>query len=567
MARLIPKMIVKDIALKPERDTAKFLVDGLPDNVVVYHSYPWLRSERNDKNGKVTIREGEADFVVVIPELGFLVIEVKGGVIEYDQKEGRWYRKLNQGKRREIKDPFKQASGNTHEIKKRITDHAFPQLKYPPCAFGYAVIFPDCDYQGTVAPGSDSAIILSTKDLPYLDRRIPEILKKWCPSNPSPMTKEQLKCIRRALTSTFSLIPILSRQIDEEEESLVRLTDEQFRLLGFLQSHYRCSIEGVAGSGKTLLALEQAKHFAKQGFHTLLVCYNKTLAQWIRNSLPPEGSFIDVYHFHGLCHLLCKEAGIPFSPPNKNKSKFFDSVAPNLLLDAVAILGTKYDALVVDEGQDFNSDWWLPLEALCHQEDKAPFFLFYDPAQKLFVEKIGLPNLGHPYTLNINCRNTRSIASKCASIRNMDIQVQDSAPTGMDVEMFICESEEEQKKKCESILKEIKKGGLRSDQIVIQSPFREPTLFSSNKIAGFTIVRDIQKWKDGHGILYTTIRNFKGLEADAVIMVDLPEPNESSVFSLNDFYVGASRAKHFLAVLARSPRVIDAMKKNLVSDG
>lgn len=564
MARLIPAIDVQEIVLKPERDTARHLVDFLPDGVLIYHSYPWLRSERNDKTGKVTMKEGEADFVVVIPELGFLVIEVKGGKVEFDHDECKWYRLLYSGDRKEIKDPIKQAIGNTHELKRRVVDRAFPGLKSLPCAFGYAVLFPDCDYQGTAPPGADSAIILSAKDLPHLGHRIPEILRKWTPKKPEPMSKEQLKGVRDALTSTFSLIPVLSRQIDEEEEQLVRLTEEQSRLLDFLQAHERCLIEGVAGSGKTLLALEQARRFAKQGRKTLFVCYNKTLAQWIRDGLSGAmEDLVDVYHFHGLCRRLCNEAGVRFEPSKRAAGEFYRSEAPSLLLETIGIIGTKYDAVIVDEGQDFDSEWWLPLELLCHEEENAPFYLFYDPAQKLFVNKIGLPDLGKPYSLKTNCRNTRKIASVCALIREIEIKIHDAAPSGIKVEAYVCETAVEQKRKCESILKEMDKGGLKSSQIVIQSPLRldnpDSSFSATAQIGRFPLVTDVRKWQEGKGVLFTTVRSFKGLEADVVIMVDIPEQVEFTIFSTNDLYVGASRAKHILHVLGRSKDSIGKM--------
>ncbi len=78
MARLIPKIPLDDITLKPERDVAQALIEQLPADSVVYHSYPWLRPERHDR-GNTFLKEGEADFVIVMPDLGLLVLEVKGG--------------------------------------------------------------------------------------------------------------------------------------------------------------------------------------------------------------------------------------------------------------------------------------------------------------------------------------------------------------------------------------------------------------------------------------------------------------------------------------------------------
>jgi len=558
MASLIPAISVEDIDNKPERDVARSLVEKLPDNVVVYHSYPWLRSERNDYNGKTTLREGEIDFVLLFPELGFLILEVKGGDIFYDTENRFWYRQLPSGKRRQIKDPFQQANKNTHTLKDLIIEYAFPGAPYPPCAFGYAVVFPDCDFQGTPPPGSEKSIILSSKDIPHLDRRVTEILKKWSPVKSQPaMSSAQYQGIRNALKTSFNLVAVLSCQVDKDEEYLVRLADDQLRLLDFLKDHDRCCIEGVAGSGKTFLAIEQANRFARLGQKTLFVCYNRTLAEWVKASVSEEYTqFIDVYHFHSLCAVMCNLAKIPFKPPVNAPDKFFRSEATGLLLDAIEKVGSKYDAVVVDEGQDFDSQWWLPLELLCHKEDMSSFFLFYDPAQNLYVDRVALPELGNSFPLPINCRNTRRIAAACSSIKKIDIKTHMNAPEGNEVQCYEYSSAEDQLKKCKTKLNELRKGGLETRQIVIQSPLRKENPDSSfksiSKIGSDQIVTDFNDWHDGRGILFTTIRNFKGLEADAVIMVDLPEPKDESCLTLNDLYVGVSRAKHVLVIFTNS---------------
>lgn len=113
MGRLVPRQAIEEIGLKPERDVARALVEKLPKEVVVYHGYPWLRAERNDRARADTLREVEADFVVVDPHRGILILEVKGGMIEYDSRDHTWSRLLNGGRRRQIQDPFEQARKNT----------------------------------------------------------------------------------------------------------------------------------------------------------------------------------------------------------------------------------------------------------------------------------------------------------------------------------------------------------------------------------------------------------------------------------------------------------------------
>ena len=113
MARLIPKVEIEEIAVKSERDTARFLVDQLPNDCIIYHSYPWLWSDRNDR-GNTTIREGETDFVILLPTHGMLILEVKGGEISYDENTREWSRVLGGGRLKPIQDPFEQVRRNTH---------------------------------------------------------------------------------------------------------------------------------------------------------------------------------------------------------------------------------------------------------------------------------------------------------------------------------------------------------------------------------------------------------------------------------------------------------------------
>src|SRR5436309_368752 len=108
MARLIPSVDIDSIANLPERDVARALVEGLGDGCLIYHSYPWLRPERDHRGQEKYLREGEADFVVLIPERGMLVLEVKGGDIQYDADGHRWFRCMPRGELKDLnKDPFR----------------------------------------------------------------------------------------------------------------------------------------------------------------------------------------------------------------------------------------------------------------------------------------------------------------------------------------------------------------------------------------------------------------------------------------------------------------------------
>lgn len=558
MAKLIPRVNIDEIELKPERDTARSLVEQLPEDAVIFHSYPWLQTEASEKVGN-HIKQGEADFIVFLWDIGFLVLEVKGGEIFFDTDDSTWFRVLPTY-RKEIKDPFKQALTNLQVVKTKIQDAVFPSLEDLPLGYGYAVVFPDCIYTGDVPPGAAPLIVLSSNDLQKFDQRIPEIIKSWKRSG-RPLTEIEAKKMIASLVSSFNLIPVLSRQIEEEYDKLVRLTEEQAHLLDILERHDRCLIEGVAGSGKTMLAMEKARRFALAGKRTLLVCYNITLANWLSQSLnSEEREFIDVYHFHGLCEAVCGKAGLNYTPTG-DLGAFYRDVAPEKLLESIEIIGTQYDALVVDEGQDFHESWWLPIELLCHRAEKVPLFIFYDPAQNLFVDEIVLPEIGEPFLLKNNCRNTRNIAKTCAEIRGIEIDIHWAAPEGRIVNVKFCPDSVSQRKKAAGVLKQFRNGGLEANQIVILSPYthrnEKYSFFGVESLGKYKLTDSADEWNAGNGVLYATIKSFKGLEADAVILVDVPDPDKDKYFTVNDLYVGASRAKHFLTILTRDEFLVE----------
>jgi|TARA_R110002051_G_scaffold3396_1_gene18378 hypothetical protein len=556
LARLIPKVEVSDISVKSERDVAKYLVELLPDDCIIYHSYPWLNTTRNDK-GNTTLKEGETDFVVIIPSHGMLILEVKGGEIKYDEENRQWNRVLSNGRLKQIQDPFEQANRNTHFLENVIKQIGYNGSSSLPFGYGYAVVFPDCEYSGSIPPGATPSIIFSANDLEYLDRRIKSTLTQWVRRDrPVQLSSEDIKNIQRAISPSFSLLPILFRKIEDQEEKLFRLTKDQMMLLDFLAVRKRACIKGVAGSGKTMLAQAQAEKFADAGMKTLLVCYNKTLAKWLRDNISPDYSeIITVIHFHGLCSEWCKKARIPFKPPLNDEEKFWQEDAPDLLIDAIDYLDNNFDAVIVDEGQDFHSDWWIPLEHINSAGDEGTMYVFYDPNQNLYIgQDASLPALGEPFNLPVNCRNTKLIAGLCSSILDLEIPTKEDAPFGDEPKILQLESSFEIRKNVERYVHEwVNQGKLKPSQVAVLSPFKlnNSSLADCNKLRGIELTDDVSRWKAEKGILFSTVKGFKGLEADAILLIDVPKIDEASLFKKSDYYVACSRAKHLLVTLSQ----------------
>jgi hypothetical protein len=137
MARLIPSVDVNSITNIPERDVAQALIAGLPDGCLIYHSYPWLRPERDHRGHEKYLREGEADFVVLDPTHGMLILEVKGGEIHYDENNHTWFRRSDRGVMKALnKDPFAQAESNCHALAAQIRERSYPGRNWISCTYG-----------------------------------------------------------------------------------------------------------------------------------------------------------------------------------------------------------------------------------------------------------------------------------------------------------------------------------------------------------------------------------------------------------------------------------------------
>jgi hypothetical protein len=118
---MIPALSGEQLRALRSRAEARFYEacrDQLPADVVVIHSASWVY---RDARGR--LREGEADFTILVPQAGVLAVEVKGGGVAFDAGAGRWYSVDREGQRNEIKDPFKQASGERHALLDQLTGH------------------------------------------------------------------------------------------------------------------------------------------------------------------------------------------------------------------------------------------------------------------------------------------------------------------------------------------------------------------------------------------------------------------------------------------------------------
>ena len=554
MARMIPKVDATQLEHSSEEPVYRALRDGLGDDFCVLHSYPWLRPWR----GEGALTEGEADFVILHPAHGMLVLEVKGGDrIRHDGQ--RWFRDTAQGAK-EFRDPFLQARRNMHALLDIVQQRSGGRVKRNDFVYGYAVVFPHLDYEGDPPPQADKAIIISRRNLPFVEQAVMTAFRAWTSDSRELRRDRFVMMLDDCLMPKFRVCRPVGPDIASDVEQLIQLTEIQAQVFEGLYEHDRVLVEGVAGSGKTFLALQRALAFARCGRRTLFVCFNKALALWLRRQVVEDPrtseyrSLLTVRNFHALALELAEAAELGFE--TVQNEQFWNETVPDLLEQAVLVLderGTEvmYDALVVDEAQDFAPKWWYALTQYLLRDRDAPLFAFLDPNQSLWgeVKRPPLP-FEKPFRLTMNCRNTRKIAAASASVLKLEPEVFARAPIGIKPRLLRATTMSHQKG---LVLQELRRllehEAIEPQQVVLIAPSAKAkgSLADVSEAGRVPLVTSVDAWRDGRGVLVTTARSFKGLESDVVLLYDMSEFGR--LFRLEDLYVACTRARVMLVAV------------------
>lgn len=567
MARMIPDIAPDMIKNRGERAAYIELRDQLPKKWVVRHHFPFCTDEGY-------LQDKEADFIVLAPERGLLILEVKGSV-GYESKGGIWYRINEDGTREPTRNPFDQAMSTKHKLVDWLSWKAYGTSKKNfPGIFGHLVVYPYGKVTSAVGPTSEPAIMINYSGMDSLHDRLEKAFSTWGPRERGALfSPEAMIKAERFITDDSKLVPMLSASAKQDNRVIEALTQTQYLAFRGVMGNPRVHVRGGAGSGKTLLAFWAALAFAAKGQSVLFVCYNVVLARWL--GMKDGSSNITIASFHALARETVRKAGMQFEVPSETdevaEKHFFDTVAPTLFAQAIDNLDAqtlpRYDVVVVDEGQDFHPDWWFPIQLLLKDADHGRLCIFSDPEQAgVYGREAGYPAPMTQYELQENCRNSRKIARYCGNILGLTVGCFPTLPAG--VPPKVLPPTEDSKQRADLVrtaVIELMQQGFKASEIAILSPYKRSSKLSA--LCHIPMVNqkpirgeesDLGSWASGKIIWASSIAAFKGLEADCVIITDITATAGDGHFTLADAYVAGSRAKHHLIVV---PSLPDAEKE------
>ena len=415
VAYTVPETLASlDSVMPGERRVFVALRDHLPEDYLVYYDIP--------------VDGRHPDFVVVGADLGLVVLEVKDwrlkSILEVKADQIR----LRQGEGElDVLNPVRQVRGYllkaVDALKRRPRLCVDSQLC---CGWGAGVVFPyltpdEIREPSLFGPSLEEALgaglVLTGSDLTP-ETLLPR-LRKLLPARGATrgmLDPQQLDEIRGVLHPEIRIGwgatgAEIVRVMDLEQERLARSLGDGHRLL-----------RGVAGSGKTIVLISRARYLRAQhpDWRILVVCYNRVLADSLRTAIGAER--VEVSTFHAWCTRQLKAAGIEIpEPPGRGQQwdDFWVETVPQLLsqaFDAGRVPTGSYQAILIDEGQDFADNWYrLLLRAL--DPNANQLFIALDSSQNIYRRRISWRALGIQITggrtrvLKRNYRNTKPILS------------------------------------------------------------------------------------------------------------------------------------------------------------
>ncbi|MCF2588726.1 NERD domain-containing protein [Brevibacterium sp. UCMA 11752] len=503
------------------------LCEQLPDDTTMVHGQ---RLTGDDK-------DVEIDILVLWPGFGITVIEVKGGRVGVD--DGRWITQDSQGHRNRLKvSPLEQAMVAKHTL----VDYLRTRVSTLPGPISHLAVLPYTqlpeDWDQPDAPRRqivDSTQLGSIADVISIQLRYDFNPERDNISTPHEFVLKNLRRTNQAVENVSLRATEISDRADE-------LSREQAKLISILRHQNRAEISGGAGSGKTYLALLKAQSLTREGKRVALMCYSRGLgrflqlftAQWPEEDRPA---------YVGLFHDLPISWGA--APGSDDDSDYWERRLPLQLKDLADERPRKklFDAIVIDEGQDFSLLWWEAVQSCLRNQVDGTLYVFTDERQRIFGREGESPITMNPIQLDENLRNSEQIVAGFADLA-LEQPIPRNGPgeeiewSEVDIDDALAEADSQ----VESLMDA---GWNPGDIALLTTGSRHPVQREIVETEGTSAYWD--QFFAADDIFYGHVLGFKGLERPVVVLCinGFRDPDRT----LDMLYVGMSRATTKLVIV------------------
>lgn len=596
-----------------EKRLSERLEQKLEDDYLLWYDVP------------VGPKQRHPDFIVFHPRRGLLVLEVKDwkpGTIQH--ADPTLFTLLTNTSSVKQPNPLMQARDYATEIYKVLQRD--PALRFPPghthegkliMPWGYGVVLANISRKQFEAGELEKVIpahLVICQDEMY-ESVEPEAFQErlWAMFPwifPQALTLPQIDRVRwhlfpeirvEAGDGQFGLfasgdkakvtkveVPDLIKVMDAQQELLARSLGDEHRI-----------IHGVAGSGKTMIlgfrAMELARALSKP---ILVLCYNKTLAARLDQLMGERGlsDKVQVYNFHKWCRSMLTAYHVPLPPDGPH---FAEELPPAVIagVDHGQIPRFQYGAVLIDEGHDFEPDWYKLIVQMIDPNTNS-LLVLYDDAQniygqanrkKLSWKSLGVQAQGRTTILKLNYRNTLEILSVARAFANELLlersEDEDSVPLiapesagrrGALPELIRVERQEDQLPAILQRLRDERDNGrpLSDMSVIFRNSWEGEKLHEALQRGGIP-----SRLAEGNGktslfvvddtVKLVTMHSSKGLEFPLVIIPglgSLPKPGKNEADEARLLYVAMTRATERLVLIHHEDSIFSQRIRHSIND-
>jgi len=510
-----------------ERIVVERLREQLGSDCVIMHGLRFTDSEYGDV---------EIDVLVLIPALGAIVIEVKGGFVSY--RDGAFHQS---GGGERIITPVDQARHGVYSLKRYLENRA--SWSRGALRAGWMVCFPYTPVNAGMGPEVPRNSVIGSNDLDSIAERVETQLERASIQTPLPARGWVDSAVQHLLSTGADPALVPARTLARHQH-VEAVTASRAFILSAARNIDRLEFVGSAGTGKSWLAAELARRWARAGESVCFVTYNQGVAEVMKHEMaqlaPDERP-----SFLGTFHALAPAWGVPIL--DGQADSYWRDLLPEQMATAARQLSKseRFSAFIVDEAQDFTDSWW-PVLLSAARSDDYKLAVFRDDEQAIFTERRGSPDVELvPFILDENLRNTRHIVDAFRPLITAHPIAR--GEYGPAVERVSCEPQDVMDTADSIVMELMDERGWMPEHIALLTTKSRHNVQREQEHDKDAYWRDFCSNTD---VFYSTVGSFKGLERPVVVLAVNGFHDGVSPESL--LYAGMSRARDLLVIVQSS---------------